>query len=86
MASFAVDSCDIVDDYTVTINLKYAYGNFLNMLWYCAIIDSDHYSSMSEEEFARNPVGTGRSSLPSGRRHSMWSWRPTRSIGTARRR
>lgn len=58
-ASFAVDSCDIVDDYTVTINLKYAYGNFLNMLWYCAIIDSDHYSSMSEEEFARNPVGTG---------------------------
>ena len=33
-ASFAVDSCDIVDHYTVTINMKYAYGNFLNMLWY----------------------------------------------------
>ena len=58
-ASFAVDSCDIVDDYTVTINLKYAYGNFINMLWYCAIIDSDYYNSVSEEEFARNPVGTG---------------------------
>ena len=58
-ASFAVDSCDIVDDYTVTINLKYAYGNFINMLWYCSIIDSDYYNSVSEEEFARNPVGTG---------------------------
>ena len=58
-ASFAVDSCEIVDDYTVTINLKYAYGNFINMLWYCSIIDSDYYNSVSEEEFARNPVGTG---------------------------
>ena len=58
-ASFAVDSCDIVDDYTVTIHLKFPYGNFLSMLWYCYIIDSDHYNSLSEEDFARNPVGTG---------------------------
>ena len=33
-ASFAVDSCDIVDDYTVTIHLKFPYGNFLSLLWY----------------------------------------------------
>lgn len=58
-ASFAVDSCEVVDDYTVQVNLKYAYGNFLTMLWYCAIIDSDYYASCTAEEFARNPVGTG---------------------------
>ena len=58
-ASFAVDSCEIVDDYTVNVKLKYAYGNFLTMLWYCAIIDSDYYASCSADEFARNPVGTG---------------------------
>lgn len=58
-ASFAVDSCDIVDEDTVTINLKYAYGNFIGMLWYCYIIDASYYNSVSEEEFARNPVGTG---------------------------
>ena len=58
-ASFCVAGCEIVDEYTVTINLKYAYANFLNMLWYCAIIDSDYYNSVSAEEFARNPVGTG---------------------------
>ena len=60
-ASFCVAGCEIVDEYTVTINLKYAYANFLNMLWYCAIIDSDYYNSVSAEEFARNPVGTGPS-------------------------
>lgn len=58
-ASFAVKDCEIVDDHTVTINLKYAYGNFLSMLWYCAIIDADYYNSVSTEEFARNPIGTG---------------------------
>ena len=58
-ASFAVDSCEIVDDYTVNVKLKYAYGNFLTMMWYCAIIDSDYYASCSADEFARNPVGTG---------------------------
>ena len=58
-ASFCVAGCEVVDEYTVTINLKYAYANFLNMLWYCAIIDSDYYNSVSAEEFARNPVGTG---------------------------
>lgn len=58
-ASFCVAGCEVVDPYTVTIDLKYAYGNFLNMLWYCAIIDSDYYNSVSAEEFARNPVGTG---------------------------
>lgn len=58
-ASFAVKDCEIIDDSTVVINLKYAYGNFLNMLWYCEIIDADYYNSVDEQEFARNPVGTG---------------------------
>ena len=58
-ASFPVDSCDIVDDYTIVINLKYPYGAFLSELWYCEMIDSDYYASCTEEKFARNPVGTG---------------------------
>ncbi|MCI5957951.1 MAG: ABC transporter substrate-binding protein [Clostridiales bacterium] len=58
-ASFAVDSCEVVDDYTVTVKLKYAYGAFLSMLWYCAIIDSDYYAACTPDAFARNPVGTG---------------------------
>ncbi len=58
-ASFAIKDCEIVDDHTVTINLKYAYGNFLNMLWYCEIIDADYFNSVDLEEFGRNPIGTG---------------------------
>lgn len=64
-ASFAVDSAEAVDENTVTINLKYAYAKFLNMLRYCAIIDSEYYNSTDYEEFARNPIGSGPYKLTS---------------------
>lgn len=58
-ASFAIDTVEVVNETTVTINLKYAYAKFLNMLRYCAIIDSEYYNSTEYEEFARNPIGSG---------------------------
>lgn len=64
-ASFSIDNVEVVDENTVTINLKYAYAKFLNMLRYCAIIDADYYNSTDYEVFARNPIGSGPYKLTS---------------------
>ncbi len=58
-ASFAIDSAEKVDDYTVNVTLKYPYAKALNMLRYCAIIDKDYFENTEYEEFSRNPIGSG---------------------------
>ena len=64
-ASFAIDSAEKVDDYTVNVTLKYPYAKVVNMLRYCAIIDKDYFENTEYEEFSRNPIGSGPYKLTS---------------------
>ncbi len=55
-----VESAEVVDDYTVNVNLKYAYTPFLSgMSAPLASIVSQKAAEEFGEDFLRNPVGTG---------------------------
>lgn len=58
-ASFMLESADAVDAHTVTFTLKYPYSAFLSELEYLFIVSEDYYNSVTPEEFARKPIGTG---------------------------
>lgn len=54
-----IDEVEIVDDYTVIIRNRTANPIFLAALSNLHIVPPEYTASISEEEFGRNPVGTG---------------------------
>jgi peptide/nickel transport system substrate-binding protein len=56
-----IESVDIVDDFTVNMNLANPFGPFLqHMATEVAVVtSSDHLDAMSDEELQLNPLGTG---------------------------
>lgn len=57
-ASFMVQDAEALDDYTVKINLKYPYANFLGEISYMYIVN-EKYMTEAGDSAAKNPVGTG---------------------------
>ncbi len=70
-ASFMIDSAEAIDEYTVQINLKYAYGSFLGLLYAMYIVNEKAMEEMGDSA-ARNPVGTGA--------YKFVSWSPSQQI------
>ena len=54
-----IESVEIVDDYSVEIKLKAPYGPFLRRMPSFYIVPEDYIKAVGNEEFARQPVGTG---------------------------
>lgn len=56
----AIDTVTAVDDYTVTVTLKYPFANFLQNLGcgFFGIVDQEEVEA-SGDDYGRNPVGTG---------------------------
>lgn len=50
---------EVVDDYTVIIHTKYPDPNFLPKMASLHMVPPEYTSSISEEQFSANPVGTG---------------------------
>ena len=57
-ASFMIQDSEAVDDYTVKINLKYPYANFLGEISYM-YVTSEKYMNEAGDKAAKNPIGTG---------------------------
>lgn len=53
------DHCEVVDDNTVKVYTVSAFAPFLNNLTLVQIGSKAYYDSVSEEEFAQNPIGCG---------------------------
>jgi peptide/nickel transport system substrate-binding protein len=71
-AAFSVRDAEVVDDYTVRINLKHPYAKILSLLIDLFIIDEETFREQGEERAAREPVGTGA--------YKFVSWEPARQI------
>ena len=54
-----LDSVEIVDDYTVVCHMANPYPPFLLNVSFCHITSKSYHDSVSEEEFASNPIGCG---------------------------
>lgn len=54
-----VESVEVIDDYTVQLNLKIAYAPFLKRVPTFYIVPEDYIKAVGDEEFARHPIGTG---------------------------
>jgi peptide/nickel transport system substrate-binding protein len=54
-----IESVEKIDDYTVQFNLVAPYGPFLNRMPSFYMVPQDYITEVGDEEFARNPVGTG---------------------------
>lgn len=68
-----VDHTTKVDDYTITINLKYSFGAFINTLAHPAgVMMSPKQIAAGEKACAANPVGTGQ--------YKFVEWKPGQDI------
>ena len=54
-----LDTVEVVDDHTIVCHLAYPYPPFLLGVSACHIASKAYHDSVSEEEFAGNPVGCG---------------------------
>jgi peptide/nickel transport system substrate-binding protein len=54
-----IESVDVIDDYTVQINLKDPYAPFLKRMPTFCIVPEDYIKEVGDEEFAKHPVGSG---------------------------
>lgn len=55
----AIDNVELIDDYTVQINLKEAYAPFLNRMTSFYIVPQHYVEAVGNEEFNRSPMGSG---------------------------
>jgi len=54
-----LDTAEIIDDYTVKMTTAEVTGPFLESLGQLQVASKAYFDSVSEEEFAQNPIGTG---------------------------
>lgn len=55
----AIDSVNVIDDYTVEIKLKTAYAPIINRMASFYIVPQHYVEAIGDEEFNRNPMGSG---------------------------
>lgn len=55
----AIDSVEIIDDYTVQLNLNSPYAPMLNRMASFYIVPQHYVEDVGDEEFNRNPMGSG---------------------------